>query len=100
LFASAISRLCSVLTAGRHVCDIGILFPSTTVQAGLMFDSESVEGCSAHELYLGLVGKMLWYDVEPGILDLERRDFDVLDEDSIQRGRAQDAKLLTADEAY
>jgi hypothetical protein len=100
LFADTVSRLCSVLTAGRHVCDVAVLFPATTVQAGLRLDGANAEARAAQATYLQLVGQMRWFEIEPGILDRQCVDFDVLDEDSIQRGQALDGRLFIADEAY
>ena len=99
-FAQTISRLCSVLTLGHHVCDIGVLFPTTTVQAGLSISGFSQDAQVAHDMYLRLVGKMHWYKVEPGVLDRACRDFDVLDDASIQRGEVRDGRLHIGEERY
>jgi hypothetical protein len=100
VFAQTVSRLCSVLTLGHHVCDIGVLFPTTTVQAGLHLDGFTQDARTAHDLYLRLVGKMHWYKVEPGVLDRACRDFDVLDDASIQRGQVRDGRLHIGEESY
>ena len=100
VFAQAVSRLCSVLTLGHHVCDIGVLFPTTTVQAGVLMSGFNQDAQAAHDLYLRLVGKMHWYKVEPGVLDHACRDFDVLDDASIQRGEARDGRLHIGEERY
>ncbi|MFL5588316.1 MAG: hypothetical protein ACJ8DI_11760 [Ktedonobacteraceae bacterium] len=100
MFAQTISRLCSVLTLGRHVCDVGVLFPTTTVQAGLRLDGFNQDAQAAHDLYLRLVGKMHWFKVEPGVLDRACRDFDVLDDASIQRGEVRNGRLHIGEECY
>jgi hypothetical protein len=100
VFAQTVSRLCSVLTLGHHVSDIGVLFPTTTVQAGLLMSGFTQDAQAAHELYLRLVGKMHWYKVEPGVLDRACRDFDVLDDASIQRGEVRDGRLHIGEERY
>jgi hypothetical protein len=100
VFAQTVSRLCSVLTLGHHVCDIGVLFPTTTIQAGLPMSGFNQDAQAAHDLYLRLVGKMHWYKVEPGVLDRACRDFDVLDDASIQRGEARDGRLQIGEERY
>lgn len=99
-FARTVSRLCSVLTLGHHVCDVGVLFPTTTVQAGLRLDGAEHYAKTAHETYLEVAGTMPWYEVEPGALDRANRDFDVLDDESIQRSSVQDGHLLTGEERY
>ncbi len=100
VFAQTVSRLCSVLTLGHHVCDLGVLFPTTTIQAGLRMSGITKDAQAAHDLYLRLVGKMHWYKTEPGVLDLACRDFDVLDDASIQRGEARDGRLHIGEERY
>jgi hypothetical protein len=100
IFAQTVSRLCSVLTLGHHVCDIGVLFPTTTVQAGLLMSGFTQDAHMAHDLYLRLVGKMHWYKVEPGVLDRACRDFDVLDDASVQRGEARNGRLHIGEEHY
>ena len=83
-FADTMSRLCWLLTRGRHVCDVGVLFPTTTVQAGTLADGTRTEQATrAHHRYLELVGRMVWYDARPGVLDRCHRDFDVLDDDTV-----------------
>jgi hypothetical protein len=99
-FSQTVSRLCSVLTLGHHVCDVGVLFPTTTVQAGLRLDGTEDYARIAHETYLQLAGAMPWYEVESGALDRASRDFDVLDDDSIQRASAGDGLLRAGDEQY
>ncbi len=100
MFAQTVSRLCSVLTLGHHVCDIGVLFPTTTVQAGLPMSGFNQDAQAAHDLYLRLVGKMHWYKVEPGVLDRACQEFDVLDDASIQRGEVRDGRLHIGEECY
>ena len=99
-FSRTVSRLCSVLTMGHHVCDIGVLFPTTTVQAGLRLDGTDDYAKTAHKIYIDLAGTMTWYEVEPGILDRTNRDFDVLDDDSIQRSSMEGGHLHIGDEQY
>jgi len=99
-FSRAVSRLCSVLTLGHHVCDVGLLFPGATVQAGLRLDGPTDEAKAAHEAYLQLVGSMFWNATEPGAMDNARRDYDVLDDDSIQRATVEDGTLCIGEESY
>ncbi len=99
-FARTVGRLCSVLTMGHHVCDVGVLFPTTTVQAGLRLDGTERFAEVAHETYLKLAGTMPWYEVEPGVLDRASRDFDVLDDASVQRSSADDGLLRIDEERY
>lgn len=100
-FSRTVSRLCSVLTLGHHVCDTGVLFPNATVQSGLCADGPTVEARAAHDTYLQLVGSMHWAWTEPGVLDRARSDYDVLDDDSIQRGTVTEGgELCIGEERY
>ena len=99
-FSRTVSRLCSVLTLGHHVCDVGVLFPTTTVQSGLRLDGVDEYAKTAHETYIKLSGTMTWYEIEPGVLDRANRDFDVLDEDSIVRSKVEDGHLHVGGEQY
>jgi hypothetical protein len=100
-FANAVSRLCYVLSQGHHVCDIGVLFPNTTVQAGLLPDGTVLSDAqAAHDAYEKLVGSMFWQNMRPGVLDRDRRDYDVIDDASLQRGATQDGALLIDAERY
>jgi len=100
VFARAISRLCGALMVGHHVCDIGVLYPNATVQAGLSPDGPDAMAQAAHDTYLRLVGIMHWAKVELGVLDRLRRDYDVLDDASVQRGEARDGRLRIGEESF
>jgi hypothetical protein len=99
-FARIVQRLCSVLSAGRHVCDVAVLFPTTTVQSAQTLGGALSAGHAAHSTYLDLVGRSRWFEPSLGVLDAARRDFDVLDEDSLQRGRIVQGGLQVADETF
>ena len=99
-FARAVTRLCAILSEGVHVCDIGILYPTTTVQAGMTPKGSFAIADRAHEAYRELVGVMHWVSPEPGVMDRDARDYDVLDEDSLKRGRLEDGALVIGDERF
>lgn len=99
-FADAISRLCDLLSQGRHVCDIGVLFPTTTIQAQTTPAGPLPAAGAAHDAYLALVGSMAWHATRPGVLDRDLRDYDVLDDDSVQRATIDDGALVIGAERY
>lgn len=102
-FANAVSRLCYMLSQGHHVCDIGVLFPTTTIQAGLLADPKGIvlpDAQAAHDAYEKLVGSMFWQNMQPGVLDRDRRDYDVLDDSSLQRGAVEHGALVIGAERY
>jgi len=99
-FAAAVARLCAVLSMGDHVCDVGLLFPASTVQANLGLGGALEDGEVAHDLYLQLVGKKHWYKMAPGLLDRMCLDYDVLDEESVARGEVREGRLRIGNESY
>ncbi len=114
VFATAVSRLCAVLSQGTHCCDVAVLYPSTTIHAHLPVDEPIRQlvlpgpdpsplmqpALEAQDVYLRLVGRMDWKNAAPGLLDRDRRDFDVIDEASVQRATCVDGELRVAGEAY
>ncbi len=106
LFAQTVTRLCAALSWGDHVCDIGVLFPTATVQAELGLDlPEFLFGVppgtsKAQETYLDIVGRMHWFEPMPGALDRDHRDFDVLDDDSLTRASLVGDTLVVSGESY
>lgn len=100
LFARAMTRLCASLAAGVHECDIGVLFPTSTIQAGALRTGLTTWAQEAQEAYRKLTGSMLWYDLRLGLLDQDRRDYDVLDEDSLQRAEIAEGTLRIGEEQY
>lgn len=100
-FAKAVARTAALLTWGQHVVDIGVLYPSTTAHADLAPD-EPIDYFGTGQLgpgyertnasqsaYLELAGKNDWFRSQPGLLDSAGLDFDVVDEDSLHRGRVR-----------
>ncbi|GAB2607433.1 hypothetical protein GCM10027168_45230 [Streptomyces capparidis] len=109
VFADAVARLCAVLSLGRHLCDVAVLLPTATAQAGAALDGVSVRAKAAQAAYLELVGDMAWFRTRPGLLDRLGLDADVIDDASVARAvvegspdsRAGDGvRLRVADEAY
>ena len=96
-FADTVSRLCWLLTRGEHVCDVGVLFPSATVQAGTLLErrpagTPSGRTARTSTSWAGWCGST----PEPGVLDRAHRDFDVLDDDTVARRTGRDGALHTA----
>lgn len=99
-FADTVARLSRLLGRGRHVCSVGLLHPTTTVQANTLTDRVLDPARVAHETYLALAGRMSWFRPEAGVLAAARVDFDVLDDEAVAGGRAAAGRLAIADEAY
>lgn len=100
IFANTVTRLCYLLSQGHHVCDIGVLFPTTTVQSGLTLNGSLPTAQAAHDTYIALTGKMKFLETVVGVLDADKRDYDVLDDASVQRGQVTAGCLQIGTENY
>ncbi|MEU0629388.1 hypothetical protein [Streptomyces sp. NPDC005989] len=104
VFADAVTRLCAVLSLGHHLCDVAVLLPTTTAQAGTALDGVGAAAARAQSAYLELVGDMAWFRTRPGVLDRLGLDADVIDDASVARARVSrlddGVRLRVADEAY
>jgi hypothetical protein len=54
----------------------------------------------AHETYQALVGDMMFLNNIPGVLDRDRRDFDILDDGSLQNAEIQEGQICVHAERY
>jgi hypothetical protein len=99
-FADAVMRLMGILAVGRHVCDIAVLFPTTTVQAHLLVSGPLEAASEAEQQFVAITGSMFWNNPKPGVLERDRRDFDMLDDDSLARAHIDAGQLLVAGESY
>ncbi|WP_406312254.1 hypothetical protein OHA77_27040 [Streptosporangium sp. NBC_01639] len=116
VFADAVTRLCAVLSQGRHLCDIAVLFPTATAQTGTAptgtaRDSGTGDAAGpgtgerdaavrAQRVYRELVGDMAWFQTVPGALDRLCLDADVIDEESVQRAVVTGGRLEVSTESY
>src|SRR5919202_417364 len=90
LFAAYVARLSYLLSQGEHVCDIALLYPATTMQAELAGGRPTARGEAVREL---------WWAINH-LLDDERRDADILDDDSLARATVEDGRLCVSGERY
>ncbi|MFF3671623.1 hypothetical protein [Microtetraspora malaysiensis] len=118
VFADAVTRLCAVLSLGRHLCDVAVLFPTATAQAGTAppgtahgsgedggdaarsGTGDRDAAARAQRVYRELVGDMAWFQTVPGALDRLCLDADVIDEESVQRAVVSDGRLKVSTESY
>jgi len=112
IYARAVSRLCAALAQGTHRCDVAVLFPTSTVQAHVPLDlptnqlkvarAPSTAGLAdkAQDSYFEIVGHMKWENLRPGILDRDRRDFDIIDDAALAGATVEGGTLRIADETY
>jgi len=99
-FAHAVMRLMGILAVGRHICDIAVLFPTTTVQAHLLVSGPLAAATEAEQQFVAITGSMFWNNPKPGVLARDRRDFDMLDDDSLARAHIATGQLQVAGESY
>ena len=100
VMADAVMRLTGILSLGRHVCDIAVLFPTTTVQAHYRMHGPDAAATRAEQCFVAVTGSMFWNNPKPGVLDDDRRDYDMIDDASIARSVVRDGHLCVADEAF
>ncbi|MFF2410451.1 hypothetical protein [Streptomyces sp. NPDC058092] len=104
VFADAVTRLCAILSLGHHLCDIAILLPTTTAQAGTAMDGVTDTAARAQSAYLQLTGDMAWFRTRPGVMDRLGLDADIIDDASLARARVTPSddgvRLRVSDEAY
>ncbi|HEX6444353.1 MAG TPA: hypothetical protein VF053_04625 [Streptosporangiales bacterium] len=100
VFANAVARLCSVLTAGTHVCDTVLLSPTATAQAYTTLDGAQPEADRASRCYHELNGVSAWYAEQRGVLETNGVDHDTLDEATLARASVEGDTLRVADETY
>jgi hypothetical protein len=76
--------MCFLLSLGKHVCDIGVLYPTTTVQAGLIVGQTTAfsegfiltargnkplqQAQKANDVFEALDGSMMYLSMKPGVL--------------------------------
>ncbi len=100
VFATAVARVCSMLTAGRHVCDVALLSPTSTAQAHLTLAGPLPPAVLAERTFRELNGVNSWLTERRGVLESAGIDHDALDEATIARGTVVDGGLRIADETY
>lgn len=91
LFADYVARLSFVLSQGSHVCDIAVLYPSSTVHADGTYVGKYGQATQrARDTYKAICS----------FLETTGIDYDVLDEASLQRAVVSGGRLRVASEAY
>jgi hypothetical protein len=85
---SHVAATCESLTGGRHVCEVAVLYPSTSL--GCQTRPETAWECLPDEALIhGLVERLLSHQV----------DFDFVDETTLQEAMTEEGSLTTP-EAY
>ena len=106
-FNAYVARLCQTLSAGRHVCDVAMLYPITTIEAGIggFAQAGAGVGTSLSEAQAGHGGAPL-DECEAAAFGLGNHlvnagiDFDFIDFQSLERAEVRDGALRVSGEAY
>jgi len=80
VFATAVARLCAVLTAGTHVADVLLLSPTSTAQAHVTLAGALPDAERAARMFHELNGVNSWLAERRGALERAGIDHDALDE--------------------
>lgn len=107
-FADTVSRICWLLTQGKHVCDVAVHYPSYAVSGLLSLnDGKRYEHTmrlanrdpnervsQIRKVYWELVGQ--WHrrqQIADGVLKGAHRDFDIIDDTAIEKASVETGKL-------
>ncbi len=86
VFADAVTRLCSLTSAGQLVADTVLLFPTSSVQADLPLEGAHPRARHTSDVYHQLNGSTSWFDERPGVLDRAHHDYEIFDEKTLAAG--------------
>ncbi|MBU0616567.1 MAG: hypothetical protein KKI02_02505, partial [Planctomycetes bacterium] len=90
VFSDYVARMSYLLSQGAHVADVGLIYPSRTVQAYSTPRGPGAIARAACETY--------WATIRA--LDATGRDLDVIDEDSLIRGTVTPRGLVIGDQTF
>lgn len=91
LFADYVARLSYLLSQGVHVCHVAVLYPSTSIHAHTRLGAPPTPQAQAiRDSYWALL--RAW--------EATGRDYDLIDEASVQRAEVTSARLRVSGEAY
>lgn len=90
LFNDYVHRLSYLLSQGKHVADVAILYPITSLQAGMSASGADRMSVLINAAFFQLMESLFYSGI----------DFDVIDEESIQRATVERGCLEVAGESY
>jgi hypothetical protein len=89
VFATAVTRLCGLLSAGQLIADTILLYPTQTAQADVTLAGPRPAARTASDLYNQLNGSTAWFDERPGVLDRAGADYEIFDEPTLVAGQTE-----------
>ena len=90
-FADYVARMSFLLSQGSHVCDIAVLYPSATIQADMTIDGKVSPAARKTD-------SVFWSTLNA--LDKDDRDYDWIDESSVENAVVKDGRLCAGSEQY
>ncbi len=100
VFATAVARLCAVLTAGTHVADVLLLSPTTTAQAHVTLTGPLPDAERVGRVFRELNGVNSWLSERRGVLERAGIDHDALDESTLARATVDGPELRIGGETF
>jgi hypothetical protein len=100
VFATAVARLCAVLTAGTHVADVLLLSPTTTAQAHVSLAGALPDAERVNRVFRELNGVSSWLAERRGVLERAGIDHDALDEATLAGATVDGPVLRIGGEAF
>jgi hypothetical protein len=89
-FGNYIRRLEDMLTGGKHVCKVAVMYPSTGLWAGYQPDRQTTDFEHTDNFLNSLCLELIKNQI----------DFDLLDFGALSEAKLEDGKLILADETY
>ncbi len=100
VFAGAVTRLSSLLTAGDHVASTVLYYPTEFVQSVLAVNGDGAAAKASEDLYFALNGLTAWFSERRGLLERAGVDYDILGGFSLSGARVDGDELVLAGERY
>jgi hypothetical protein len=100
VFATAVARLCSMLTTGTHVADVLLLSPTTTAQAHVTLAGPLPDAERVNRVFRELNGVNSWLSERRGVLERANVDHDALDEATLAQATVGPAGLQVGGEVF
>jgi hypothetical protein len=90
LFNDYVNRLSFLMSQGRHVCDVAVLYPVTSLQANMSAQGGNSKAELTESEYYQLTEKLFYGQI----------DFDIIDDESVLRADCSKGRLGVSGESY
>lgn len=100
VFAGAVTRLSSLLTAGEHVASTVLYYPTEFAQSAIAVGGDGSAATDAERLYQDLNGEPAWYAERRGLLERAGIDYDILNAHALAAAVVDGDELVLGGERY